>query len=87
MLIKLDLDGSGKIDFEEFLVAATDHKKLFTKESIQIAFNLFDFNKTGKIKISDFVKILPHNNINEKLTEHTISFNKKHEDPDKKERY
>jgi Ca2+-binding EF-hand superfamily protein len=25
LLIKLDLDGNGKIDFEEFLVAATDH--------------------------------------------------------------
>ena len=34
LLIKLDLDGNGKIDFEEFLVAATDHKKLFTRENI-----------------------------------------------------
>ena len=53
-LHKLDLYGGGKVDFEEFLKAASDHKKLFADENIKIAFNIFDFDNSGKIKLSDF---------------------------------
>ena len=37
-----DLDGDGRIDFEEFMSAAVDQNKIFTEENIKVAFNLFD---------------------------------------------
>ena len=79
-LQKLDLYGGGKVDFEEFLAAACDHKKLFSNENIRMAFNMFDLDGIGKIKISDFSKIMPSSR-NEKVMEHTAKFNKKNNDP------
>jgi Ca2+-binding EF-hand superfamily protein len=31
VLINCDLDGDGKIDFQEFYTAAVDHQKIITK--------------------------------------------------------
>lgn len=42
MFKKVDTDGSGYIDFTEFMAAAVDLKKLASKEKIREAFNIFD---------------------------------------------
>ena len=54
-----DMKKKGKISYMDFITAATDHKKLMTKDNIAKAFNLFDLKKTGKININDFAKRLP----------------------------
>lgn len=61
IITKCDLDGDGKIDFQEFFTAAVDHQKLMTKENIQLAFNTFDTNGDGKIEIDEFRSALPKN--------------------------
>ena len=38
----------------DFITAATDHKKLLTKDNIKKAFDLFDTNKKGVIDIGEF---------------------------------
>tara|TARA_B110000285_G_C14796411_1_gene455410 strand:+ start:169 stop:315 length:147 start_codon:yes stop_codon:yes gene_type:complete len=48
---------------------------LFTNENIQIAFNIFDVDNIGKIRVSDFSKILPSSR-DEKVLEHTTKYNK-----------
>lgn len=39
---ELDQDRSGKIDYTEFLVAASNKEKTYTNEKIEKAFNLVD---------------------------------------------
>ena len=39
---KIDIDGSGKIDYSEFVVASMNEKELLSKEKLQAAFNMFD---------------------------------------------
>ena len=56
-----DLDGNGKIDFQEFVTAAIDHQKLVTSENIKMAFNAFDTNKDGFIDINELKEALPVN--------------------------
>ena len=58
-----DLDGDGKIDYHEFLVASFNHKAVLTEENLQKAFNLFDVNKDGSIEIDELKVVLPTRNI------------------------
>lgn len=37
-----DSDGSGEIDYSEWVVATMDKRKLLTNEKLEVAFNLFD---------------------------------------------
>jgi Ca2+-binding EF-hand superfamily protein len=46
---RCDLDGDGKIDYQEFIQAAIKHQALLNEENIKIAFNIFDENGDGKI--------------------------------------
>ena len=39
---KVDLDGSGKIDYSEWVVATANKKSLLTKSKLKKAFELFD---------------------------------------------
>lgn len=39
---KVDLDGSGKIDYSEWVVATANKKALLTKSKLKKAFELFD---------------------------------------------
>merc|ERR1712039_719166 len=40
----LDGDGSGYIDYSEFLAATLDRRNLLTEDVCRIAFNIFDLN-------------------------------------------
>jgi calcium-dependent protein kinase len=57
----LDLDGDGKIDFNEFLTAAIDHRKLLTKKNIDHIFRTFDTDGDGEISVEEFQTALPTN--------------------------
>ena len=57
------MDGDGKIDYQEWLAAAFDHKKLFTKENLTKAFKIFDLNNDNYIQASEFYIVLPTNNL------------------------
>ena len=49
LLTAADTDGSGEIDYTEFLAATMD-PKLFLKEAyLRTAFNMFDKDNNGKI--------------------------------------
>lgn len=37
-----DANGSGEIDYSEWIIATTDKKKLLTEEKLRLAFKIFD---------------------------------------------
>jgi len=45
----MDQDGDGKIDFDEFVTATFDRKKLLSKDNIKKAFDMFDRDGSGTI--------------------------------------
>lgn len=50
---QLDLNDDGKIDYSEFITAAVNRAKLLSKRNLDMAFEMFDKNKDGKISIAE----------------------------------
>lgn len=46
---KIDIDGSGQIDYSEFVVASMNEKELLSQEKLKAAFNMFDKDGSGQI--------------------------------------
>ena len=58
MIADLEADGSGQIDFEEFLQLMTARvSDKDTRENIRKIFNLFDDEKTGYISIKNLRRV------------------------------
>ena len=47
---EVDIDGSGEIQFSEWIVAAIDKQSLITEEKLKLAFQLFDKDGGGTIQ-------------------------------------
>lgn len=50
---KLDADGSGEVEYTEFIVAAIDHEILLSKEKLEQAFKLFDTDGNGQLSFEE----------------------------------
>ncbi|KAB1214717.1 Caltractin [Morella rubra] len=58
MIADVDKDGSGAIDFDEFVYMMTDKiGERDTKEELMKAFHIIDQDKNGKISVSDIKRI------------------------------
>jgi calcium-dependent protein kinase len=57
LLKAMDTDGSGKVDYMEFLAAALDGK-MYEIEECRAAFQVFDKDKKGRIDKSDLAAVL-----------------------------
>ena len=63
-----DADGSGEIDYSEWVVATTDKKRLLSNEKLETAFNLFDKDGGGTISANEVREVLGvGKNIDEKV--------------------
>lgn len=63
-----DSDGSGEIDYSEWVVATMDKKKLLSNEKLEAAFNLFDKDGSGTISAVEVKEVLGvGKNIDEKV--------------------
>lgn len=58
MFKSVDIDGSGFIDYSEFVVAAMNEKNLLTNEKLQAAFRMFDKDGSGFISSEEIKEIL-----------------------------
>ena len=58
MISDLDADGSGQIDFEEFIRLMTARiSEKDSREDVRKVFNLFDDEKTGYISIKNLRRV------------------------------
>eukprot|EP01012_Entosiphon_sulcatum_P036090 TRINITY_DN45943_c0_g1_i1.p1 TRINITY_DN45943_c0_g1~~TRINITY_DN45943_c0_g1_i1.p1 ORF type:complete len:153 (-),score=39.45 TRINITY_DN45943_c0_g1_i1:87-545(-) len=81
MVLEVDQDGSGTIDFPEFLTLMA--RKIFNTDpeaEVKAAFKIFDVNGDGTISSSELKHILQ--NLGEKLTDEEIAAMMKEADAD-----
>jgi len=50
---KVDVDGSGAIDYSEFVVASMNEKNLLSNNKLQSAFKMFDKDGGGSISTDE----------------------------------
>ena len=53
MFAKVDADGSGEIDYSEFVVATMNEKNLLSNNKLQTAFKMFDKDGGGSISTDE----------------------------------
>jgi calcium-dependent protein kinase len=79
MLDQIDNDGSGEIDFTEFLKATVDEKTLLTKENLRKTFMYFDKDSSNAIEKEELIDwlgaegIIPEEIINDLMEEADIN--------------
>ncbi|KAK6588446.1 calcium-dependent kinase [Cryptosporidium xiaoi] len=72
LLMELDTDGNGRIDYTEFIAASIDHK-LYEQESLcRAAFKVFDLDMDGKISPQELGRVLNVKFIQEAFEQSTI---------------
>merc|ERR1712187_1085358 len=54
----LDSDGSGYIDYSEFLAATLDRRSLITEDVCRVAFRIFDLDNDGRITKAEIKQVL-----------------------------
>jgi calcium-dependent protein kinase len=58
ILARVDADGSGEIDYSEWVVATINKEKLLTREKLEAAFTLFDKDGGGTITGDEIKEVL-----------------------------
>jgi len=58
MFDKVDADGSGAIDYSEFVVATMNEKNLLSNNKLQTAFKMFDKDGGGSISVDEIKQVL-----------------------------
>ena len=58
MFAAVDTDGSGFIDYSEFVVAAMNEQQLTTNDKLQAAFKMFDKDGSGIITADEIKEVL-----------------------------
>ena len=50
---QIDTDGSGTIDYSEFVAASIDRKKMLSKKRLEKVFEMFDTDHSGTITANE----------------------------------
>ena len=58
MFNKVDADGSGEIEYSEFVIATMNEKNLLSNNKLQTAFKMFDKDGGGTISIDEIKQVL-----------------------------
>ena len=71
---EVDSDGSGFMDYTEFLKASIDQKKLLSHKNLEKAFSMFDRDGSGTISTSEIRKVLASGSkVDESIWAHILS--------------
>jgi calcium-dependent protein kinase len=68
----MDLDGSGSIDYSEFLAAALEKKYFLREDACWNAFNFFDRDRDGYISLEELRQVLNSRNLREEVGEEEL---------------
>ena len=70
----VDADGSGEIDYSEWVVATINKTRLLSDEKLDQAFKLFDKDESGSISSEEVKEVLgAGKNIDEKIWDEIIT--------------
>ena len=70
---RVDTDGSGFIDYTEFVAATMNKKKLLSKANLETVFKAFDKDGSGSISTDELKTMLGGSNLRDDLWEELIS--------------
>ena len=77
VIMSMDTNRDGVIDYDEFMVAAADREKLLNTTNLKNAFKALDKNGNGKIEAEEIKEAFAHANI-DKLSSHGFDINDKY---------
>jgi calcium-dependent protein kinase len=69
---EMDLDKNGSIDYNEFVMAATNRQKVLNKEKLEATFKMFDKDGNGSISLEEIRSTLGNNFTDQKALENII---------------
>jgi len=70
IMLSMDKDGNGVIDYQEFITAAIDKATMLNKENLTQAFHAIDIDKSGMITVDELKAVFDtHGTKDEKLWE------------------
>ena len=73
MIKRVDTDGSGDIDYNEFLKGSVSNERLLTEQKLEAAFRLFDANGDNMISMQEIKAVLDQwKDIDQALVEKTL---------------
>lgn len=72
MLHAADTDGSGEIDYTEFIAATIDANIFMREDYLRTAFNMFDKDRSGKIDSEEVVALLQGDDIGNLVSSQAI---------------
>jgi len=72
IMTEIDIDRSGTIDYNEFLIAATNRQSVLNKEKLEQTFKMFDKDGNGSISLDEIRAILGNNFTDQKALEAII---------------
>jgi len=58
ILKNVDIDNSGRIDYNEFIAATINNEKLINEQKLKTSFDFFDHDKSGQITTEELKAIL-----------------------------
>ncbi|EER18260.1 Calcium-dependent protein kinase, putative [Perkinsus marinus ATCC 50983] len=73
IMMDVDSDGSGAIDYTEFIAATIDKKTYIQEDVCWAAFRLFDLDGNGKITQEELQKVLSNDDVKTALGQDTVS--------------
>jgi calcium-dependent protein kinase len=68
----VDLDGNGSIDYNEFLTATINREKILSTKNLEMAFQTFDKDSSGKISTDEIMQLFNNKDIEKSVFEKIV---------------